>query len=167
MMRTPGTPHGDVLEVGDGLLSLRPLLLEPLHLRDQEGRVKLSQAVVRAERVLALGAALGPPAVDDRVGPSGELVVAGEQRAALARGEDLGGLVAERAELADAAGAEAVPPPAVRVGAVLDDRQGVGARDLRDAVHVGHLVAEVHGDHGPGPGGDRGLDRSLWCPRLA
>jgi hypothetical protein len=92
------------------------------------------------------------------VGPAGQLLVAGEQAAALAGGQQLGRLVAEGAELAEAAGPPVAPALAVGVGAVLDQGQRVAPGDLAEPVHVGHLVAQVDRHDRPGPGGDGRLD---------
>ena len=139
-------------------LPLGPLGLEPVQLRAQERAGQLAQPVVGAERELLLGRVLRPAAVDDRVRAPCQVVVAGQERPALARGQRLRGLVAERAERADASGPAAAPLLAVRVRAVLDDRQPVAVGDRRQAVHVGHLLAQVHRHDGARARRDRGLD---------
>ena len=53
---------------------------------------------------------------------------------------------------------EAVARRVDRLGVVFDHAQPVSVGDLLDGRHVGALSVEMHGDDGPGPGRDRGLD---------
>src|SRR6185503_14027784 len=101
--------------------------------------------IVRPERVLLLVGVLRAAAVHDRMRAPREGLVVGQQRSALARRQDLGGLMAERAEVADAAGPLVAPALAMGMRAILDHGEAVACRDLHQAVHVGHVMAEVHG----------------------
>ncbi len=144
MTRTPGDLGGHLLERLARYGALRLLRGELAHRHHQQGCVQLAQSVVGAERVLLLLGILRPAAIDDGVCAARERLVVREQRAAFAGRQDLRGLVAEGAEVADAPGAASPPLLAVRVCAVLDHRESVRGGDLHDPVHVGHLVAEVH-----------------------
>ena len=114
--------------------------------------MELAEAVVRAERVLLLVGVLRAAAVDDRVRPAREAVVVREQRAAFAGGQDLRGLVAERAEVADAPGARSATAGRARARSPRRPRARAPG-DVHDPVHVGHLVPEVHRHDRPRPFG--------------
>jgi hypothetical protein len=62
------------------------LLLEPVHLGEEQCGLELAQSVIRAEREFLLLRVLGPSAVDDRVGQASQVVVVREERPALATG---------------------------------------------------------------------------------
>src|SRR6266508_3382823 len=78
-----------LLEIGSRRRAFFPLLLEPVHLGEEQCGMELAQSVVRAEREFPLLRVLGPPAVDDRVGQAGQAVVVREERPALAGRQDL------------------------------------------------------------------------------
>ena len=156
--RDAGEPVGQLLEQPRSGLPFGALVLEPVELRAEQRAGQLAQPVVGAERELLLVRVLGPAAVDDRVRPPCQVIVAGQKRPALAGGQRLGGLVAERAERADASRPAAAPLLAVRVRAVLDERQPVPVGDRRQPIHVGHLLAQVHRHDGARARRDRGLD---------
>ena len=108
--------------------------------------------------MLVEGAALDATDVVVAEGLRGQILVISEDDAALARGEALAHLGAERAEGTEGPTALAAPLRAVSVGAVLDHEEPVLVGDLHDAIHVRGEAAVVHGHDSRGARRDGGLN---------
>ncbi len=125
----------------------RGLHLGHAHIR-AEGRVHPAEAgavLLVEHRVVVLAVIL------DRPGPAPQVVVAGDQHAALAAGRhDLVLAEGERRHVADPADRPPVPGGAVRLGAVFDHDEVVLGRQRHETVHVAGPPRMVNRDHGPG-----------------
>jgi len=99
------------------------------------------------------------PAVVDRARLALDVVVVGDDDAALARRHQLALLEAERPDVAQRADLAAFPFAAVGVRAVFDQEQIVPLGDGRQPVQVGGMAAHVHGDDRPRALGDGRFDQ--------
>src|SRR5690606_15997182 len=119
----------------------------PLQLRDQDRTLELREAEVLARAVVLVPAAVRRAAnVVQRPRLAVEVMVVGDEDAALAGRDVLAGLEAERAEIADRADRLALPGGSPCLAGVLEDRDAVLLRHLEDAVHVRRLAADVNRD---------------------
>ncbi len=92
--------------------------------------------------------------VPEEIGPFHQLVVVGDQRAALPAADQLGGAQAEGGHVCQAACPAAVVGRAEGERGVLHDLQAVCPRDLHDRVHLDRVAELVGDDDGPGARGD-------------
>ena len=151
-------PRGQLLAPGDELV-------EPVQLRQHDRGVRLAHPPVRAharvevrvERALAL------VAVDARF--FGDVVVVGDDHAALTAGDDLGRVEREARRLSEGSGRAPVVRAAVRVCGVFHQVCAVRRAQLRDLVDGGRdQPADVDDHDGRGVGADAareidGIDR--------
>ena len=138
------------------------LRLEARHLREQEAGLELREPEVGAtalRRRRRLRGPARPRVVVEGIAAVGQLVVVGQDRAALARVEVLARLEAEAAGGPDRA--QLAAPPLAQVAPGRRPRapgsSGV-AGDLQDRVQVAGVAAQVHGQKRGRPVRDRALD---------
>ena len=86
------------------------------------------------------------------------MVVAGEHRAALAHGDVVRGVEAQRADVAEGAAQFAVVGGAQRIAAVLDEPEIVFLCQRGDGIQIVGVAQRVREHDGLGPGRDRGFD---------
>ena len=112
----------------------------------QNGGLQFVEARIHPDLVRYV---MGAPAIlPDRRQPRCQRRVAGGDHPAIAeRAKVLGRIEAERASRAERAKAPAVQFGAVRLGAVLDQRDAEFAAKRQDRVEVGSLAVEMHHDH--------------------
>jgi hypothetical protein len=155
--RVVGAPRGDELvEALQLRVADRGLHVGRLQVVAQV-RVHVLVVIALGERAEALGEALAAGVVAARVTPAVAAPVAddlddplhdpavGQDRAALARRDVVGGVERQRRQLAERADRLAVVGGAERVAAVLDQQQAVAAAEVGDRAEV-ERVAERVGD---------------------
>ena len=126
----------------------------------QHGALPLAQAQVAGELEVPVVPLPGTAAaVDERDHPLEYLGAPTDDGPALAGGHVLRRLEGEGAGVPRRAGVLAAPGRAVRLGGVLEDDEVVLARQLAQAVEVGHAPADVHRDERPRPAGEGGFRR--------
>ena len=144
--------------------------IQHLELLAADGRLDLVEAEVVADFLVEVLVAFAPAVVLEHLDGFDDLRIIGGDRAAVAvDGEVLGGIEAERGELAHAAGVLALPLGAMGLGAILDDPQAVVGGQFHHRIHVGRPAVEVHRQDADGALGDllasHPPDRSCRCRR--
>ncbi len=100
-----------------------------------------------------------PPDVVEGIGLSSQLLITGDDNAALAACERLAHLQGKCAEIAESATAA---PPVLRtlsMGAILDEEKPVPVGDVAEAIHVRRKAAVVHRQNTGSARGDGRLQR--------
>ncbi len=124
--------------------ALAEYLSDPLHLHGADGAVHIAEAIVVAKSFVREPAHAGVAAlIAHGLAESGDLVVVGDDHAALAGGDLLVGIEAEDTRVAEAAGHAALVICAERFAGVLDHTQLVLSGDCADAIEVGGLSEHV------------------------
>ena len=118
----------------------------------QNGGLKFGHAVVEADQAMVKPVRCArPPAIHIRLSPFVVLQVAGDHPAALSRGHQFARLKAKTTEVPCGARPFVVPLAAVRVGAVLDDREIVCPGNAHNCVHVRKAHGEMNWQNGTRP----------------
>src|ERR1035438_5309769 len=149
-------------QVSGVLLAGLHLVLEPGHLREENGSLELGHAEVAAAAALidkvTAGSLAGAAVVVEGIDLVGPLIAIGENSAAIPTIEVLAGLETEAAGITpDAEGATA-PLSKMRLAGVLHHRQFMLLRYGEDGVEVGGSAPQVDGADRRGALGNRGLD---------
>src|SRR6185437_8534083 len=126
--------------------------IERRKLHPEDRRLQLVEARIHAGEIADI--ALAPAIFAQRLETPGKTVVAGHHHAAIAeRTEILGGIEAERGEIAEAARTPPGEARAMALCAILDDTGAVAARQIEKGGEIGGLAVEMHGDdRGDAPG---------------
>ena len=118
-------------QAGGGAALVLDLFGQPRELREQNSALPFRHPIVRAhQRAFEVVAGTAAPAIDQRLASLLEVGIVGRDHSAFARGHRLRGLKTEASERAVGADAAIAESRAGDVGAILDDRNGMRARNF-------------------------------------
>src|SRR5208337_2207053 len=147
-------------QAGGGAALALDLFGKARELREQNSALPFRHPVVRAhQRTFESIAGAAAPAIDQRLASLLEVGVVGRDHSTFARGHRFGGLKTKASESAMSTNAAPAPSSTGDVGAILDERNGMRARNFRECVEIGERRAVVDGDDCLGAARDQPLDR--------
>jgi hypothetical protein len=157
------TQVADAVELGEigggGVLPARVPAVEQRELRREHHSLERVEPRGEAFEVVPVLRALS--VLPERAHILGQLGVVRHERAGIAHGtEVLRRVEAERRRPSSRARPDAVPPGAVRLACVLDDREAARRGERIEGDDVRHLSVEMHRHDRPRPPRNRGLRRS-------
>ena len=144
---------------GGGAALVLDLFGQACELREQNSALPFRHPVVRAhQRAFEIVIGTAASAIYQRLASLLEVRIVGRDHSAFARGHRLRGLKAEASERAVRADAAVAELSAGDVRAILDDRNGMRARNFSERIEVGERRAVMHRDDRLGAARDESLD---------
>ncbi len=142
--------QGAIVEAGGAAAQVEDFV-EAFHLRFAQRGAEFVDAVVEPHPRMGEPCGRVAALVSHGAGEVGQVVVVGDDHAALAGGDLLVGVEGEHAAVAEVAGGPAAEVPAQGLAAILDHGQLVRAGNPLVAVEVGRVPEHLHGQNGLRP----------------